>query len=117
MAAMRRTFSVVLQRTTYLSLAYISLRVPIALIFLGLDWLLFWIGLRQPWLVPVLVAVAGLAFWPVVLVERALARSWFGAQLTPLGPARPPGRTLLQRAFDLLSNPVTWRTLAYLLVE
>jgi signal transduction histidine kinase len=52
-----------------------------------------------------------------VLVERAMAKSWFGAELTPLAPESAPGRPWRERLGDLLANPVTWKSVAYIFIE
>ncbi|HEV2034984.1 MAG TPA: ATP-binding protein [Candidatus Dormibacteraeota bacterium] len=112
----RRILSVALERRTYLSIAYVLLRLPLFLGFLAVAGLLIRIGPLSIWTLPLIVATAS-AVWGVVVPERALARRWFGVQLTPLAPERSPYRTWPQRARDLVSNPVMWKSLVYALVE
>ena len=116
MSRVRRIFSVVTQGKTYLSLAYVVLRLPLALVYAGILGFVFFRGLETLWSLLLLVP-AGMAIWGGVVVERAMAHSWFGARLTPMSPERPPDRTWRQRVFDLIANPVTWKSLAFVVIE
>jgi len=112
----RKILSVLLDSKTYLSLGYVLLRLPLSIIYSAL--IAFTLFRVTDNVVSVLLLLpAGLAIWGVVLTERAMAREWFGASLSPLAPERPPGRTWRQKVIDLLSNPVTWKSVAYVLIE
>ncbi|HEV2475251.1 MAG TPA: ATP-binding protein [Candidatus Dormibacteraeota bacterium] len=113
---MRRVFSVFSDSKTYISLGYVLLRLPFAVIYAGTIAFVLYRGLENV-LSLLLLVPAGMAIWGGVVTERAMARSWFGARLTPMSPERPPDRTWLQRAVDLLSNPVTWKSLVFIGVE
>jgi two-component system, OmpR family, phosphate regulon sensor histidine kinase PhoR len=112
----RRVFSVFSDGKTYVSLAYVLLRLPFAVIYAGTIAFIFFRGLENV-LSLLLLIPAGMAIWGGVVTERAMARSWFGARLTPMSPERPPDRTWRQRAVDLVTNPVTWKSLAFVAVE
>jgi hypothetical protein len=116
MSRVRRIFSVVTQGKTYLSLAYVVLRLPLALVYAGILGFVFFRGVQTLWSL-VLFVPAGMAIWGGVVVERAMAQKWFGARLTPISPERPADRTWRQRAIDLISNPVTWKSLAFVVME
>ena len=113
---MRRVFSVATERRTYLSVGYAVLRLPLALAYSGILGFIFTRG-QQNLASLVLIIPALMAIWGGVVTERAMARSWFGARLTPMAPDRPPERSWVQRAGDLLTNPVTWKSLAFVAVE
>lgn len=113
---MKRVLSVALERTTYLSLAYILLRLPFALLYLGLVSIVV-TRVADSVLSLVMLVPAGLAIWGLVVTERAMAKNWFGAELTPLTPERPRNRTWRQRLTDLVTNPVTWKCLAFAAIE
>ena len=113
---MRRIFSVVTDRGSYLSAGYVALRLPLALAYSGILGFIAFRGLQNV-LSVVLIIPAAMAIWGGVVTERAMARQWFGARLTPMAPDRPPDRTWGQRAIDLVSNPVTWKSLLFVLVE
>ncbi|HEY0829709.1 MAG TPA: ATP-binding protein [Candidatus Dormibacteraeota bacterium] len=116
MARVRRIFSVVTQGKTYLCLAYVVLRLPLALVYAGILGVVFFRGVETLWSL-ILLVPAGMAIWGGVVLERALAQSWFGARLTPMSPERPPDRTWRQRVFDMIANPVTWKSLAFVVIE
>jgi signal transduction histidine kinase len=116
MAAVRRVFSIFSDSTTYISLAYVLLRLPFAVIYAGLIAFIFFRGLENV-LSLLLLIPAGMAIWGGVLTERAMARGWFGVRLMPMSPERPPDRTWRQRAVDLVTNPVTWKSLAFVAIE
>jgi len=116
MTAVRRIFAVFSDEKTYVSLAYVLLRLPFAIVYSGIIGFIVLRGLEN--LLSLLLLVpAGMAIWGGVVTERAMARSWFGTRLTPMSPERPPDRTWLQRSVDLISNPVTWKSLAFVAVE
>ncbi|MFI5283616.1 MAG: ATP-binding protein [Candidatus Dormibacterales bacterium] len=113
---MRSVIGVFRRRQSYVSLGYVLLHLPLSVAYMSL----IAIGLtRGPGsLTDLLVLVGiGLAIWGVAIAERAMASEWFGARLTPMAPQRPPDRKWYQRVGDLLSNPVTWKTLAYVALE
>jgi two-component system, OmpR family, phosphate regulon sensor histidine kinase PhoR len=116
MTAVRRIFSVFYDGRSYISLAYVLLRLPFAVIYAGTIAFILFRGLENV-LTLLLLVPAGMAIWGGVVTERAMARSWFGAHLTPMSPERPPDRTWLQRAVDLVTNPVSWKSLAFVVVE
>jgi two-component system, OmpR family, phosphate regulon sensor histidine kinase PhoR len=116
MTAVRRIFSVFFDRKTYVSLAYVLLRLPFGIVYSGIIGFILFRGLENV-LNLLLLIPAGMAIWGGVVTERAMARSWFGARLTPMSPERAPDRTWRQRAADLVANPVTWKSLAFVAVE
>jgi signal transduction histidine kinase len=101
---------------TYLSLAYVLLRLPFGLVYTSIVVFIFARALVDLWSL-VLLVPAGLAIWGGVVTERALARSWFGVQLAPMAPERPTGRDWRRRLADFASNPVTWKSLVFVVVE
>lgn len=115
MAVVRRITSVAFESRTYLSLAYVLLRLPLSLIYATIVGLAFSQG--NVITAVILLIPAGLGVWVAVLVERTMARSWFGAPLTPMAPESAPNRPWRERLADLLANPVTWKSLAYVLIE
>ncbi len=116
MSRVRRIFSVITEGRTYLSLAYVMLRLPLALVYSGIIGFIVFRGLESLWSLLLLIP-AGMAIWGGVVVERAMAQGWFGARLTPMAPERPPDRTWRQRAIDVIANPVTWKSLAFVAIE
>jgi len=120
----RRVLAVTTERRTYLCVAYVLLRLPLFFGFLAvggfllrpIGTFLFRAGPLTVW-TPLLIVAAAVAAWGVVVIERAVASRWYGLQLAPLAPERPQHRSLAQQAADLITNPVTWKSLAYTFVE
>ena len=116
MTAVRRILSVFADNRTYVSLAYVLLRLPFAIVYSGIIGFIVLRGF-QTLLSLLLLVPAGMAIWGGVVTERAMARAWFGARLTPMSPERPPDRTWWQRIVDFIANPVTWKSLGFVAVE
>jgi two-component system phosphate regulon sensor histidine kinase PhoR len=66
--------------------------------------------------IPVMVIGFAAAWW-FAAFERHLARWWLGVEIAPMSLPRPPGRTRWQRIWDHLTNPVTWKSLLYLVLQ
>lgn len=116
MPMVRRILSVAFERKTYLSVGYVLLRLPLALVYFGIGGLII-SRLTDSVFNIFLILPAGVAIWGAVVTERAMAKSWFGAELTPMAPERPPDRTWAQRISDVLTNPVTWKCVAFAIIE
>jgi signal transduction histidine kinase len=106
---------VAVESRTYLSLAYILLRLPLSLLYATIVSLAFSQGVAVTTLI--LLVPAAIGVWVAVVLERAMASSWFGVNLTPLAPTPALDRGWRERLGDLLANPVTWKSLAYVLLE
>jgi signal transduction histidine kinase len=92
----------------FLGLIYFVLLVPG--ICLGIGTLIIWLG------VPVLFAVMWL-WWQFAALERSLAISWLSVSIAPMSIAPPRSGGWWQRFQERLSNSMTWKTLAYLLLK
>lgn len=92
----------------FLGLFYFVLLVPG--ICLGIGTLIIWLG------VPMLFAVMWL-WWQFAAVERSMAISWLGVSIAPMDIAPPRSGGWWQRFQERLSNSMTWKTLAYLLLK
>ena len=120
----RRVLAVTAERRTYLCVAYVLLRLPLFFGFLAVGGFLFRpigkflfrAGPLTVW-TPLLIVATAVAAWGVVVIERAVASRWYGLQLAPLAPERPLHRSLARQGADLITNPVTWKSLAYTFVE
>ncbi len=120
----RRVLAVTTERRTYVCVAYVLLRLPLFFGFLAVGGFLFRpigkflfrAGPLSVW-TPLLIVATAVAAWGVVFIERAVASRWYGLQLAPLAPERPLQRSLARQGADLITNPVTWKSLAYTFVE
>jgi hypothetical protein len=112
-------FQVVIQKQTYLNLAYLLLSFPLGtayFIFLvtgiaaGISLLFVWIGF--------LVLLAMLAAWWMLLVfERRLAIWLLKVPIEPLNRKGLKVKGLKQLFVAYITNPVTWKGLLYLLLK
>ncbi len=118
-AATRSMYHVAQDKQSYRNMLYLLLSFPLGLIYfivlvtgivLGISTLVIWIG------VPILLFVMS-AWWQAAAFERSIAMRWLGVRIAPLSsPSRTP-MTWWQRSQARLSNPMTWKTLAYLLLK
>ena len=115
MRRIRRFLSILVDAKAYGSLGYVLLRVPLAIGYLGI--LIFILSRDNVIALLLLLVPAGVVTFGTVLVERTMARSWFGVQLAPMAPERAPDRTWQQRVVDFISNPVVWKSLAFVAIE
>jgi hypothetical protein len=112
-------FQGMLRPRTYVSALFVATRLPLGFVYFavlllglagGLSGALVLVG------IPAIVAKFALA-WALAAFERQLTRWWLGADIAPLSPPRPPGRSLFTRVRDHLTNAVTWKSLLYLLLQ
>lgn len=111
----RRILSVLVDPKAYLSLGYLALRIPFAMVYAGI--LAFIVTRVDNIFSLILLIPAGLAIFGGVITEREMAKGWFGARLPPMSPERSPDRPWRQRLIDFFSNPVTWKSLAFVAIE
>ena len=104
---------------TYLRIAYLLIAFPLATAYFvvivtglttGLGLAIVFVGL------PLLLLTLG-AWVLFARLERLLAIHMLGAKVGPLTPLRPAGATIAQSAIRLIGDPVTWKSLAYVLLE
>ncbi|MDR0360012.1 MAG: sensor domain-containing protein, partial [bacterium] len=102
------------------SLLFLLSRMPLGLLYFLVPAAL---GAAGVLLVPVagagvlVLLLALAAVWLLAAFERELGRWWLGAELGPRSPGTPPGATWWTRLRAFLGNPVTWKSLAYLLLQ
>jgi two-component system, OmpR family, phosphate regulon sensor histidine kinase PhoR len=106
-------------KQTYLRIAYLLLAFPLGTLYFivivtglatGLGTAIVIVGF------PVLLLT--LLVWLLFAhIERGLAVHLLGARLRPMSIADPRARTIRERLTKTLTDPVTWKSLAYLLLE
>ena len=115
----RRRVSVARNIQSYKNISYLLCSFFLGLFYfvvlvtgicLGVGTLIIWLG------VPILFAVTWL-WWQFAAFERSLAISWLGASIAPMSIAPPKSAGWWQRFQESLSNVMTWKTLAYLLLK
>lgn len=112
----QRFFGVVSQSQSYLNIVYLLLSFPAGLFYfiflvtglsLGLGLAIIWIG------IPILLMVLA-GWWGMLIFEREMATRLLRVEIAPMtrDPNPPPG--MWARLKSILTNPVTWKGLAYL---
>jgi hypothetical protein len=113
-------FTAPLRLRTYTNLLYLLLAFPLGLIYFvfltvglttGFGLVIVWIG------IPILAMVLA-GSWGLAAMERQLAIHALGAEVPPMLPRiAPPAAGFWQGVGAFLSNPVTWKGLAFLLLK
>ncbi|MEO7018827.1 MAG: ATP-binding protein [Ktedonobacteraceae bacterium] len=112
-------FHVALEKQTYTNMLYLLLSFPLGLIYfvmlvswisVGLGTLVVWIG------VPILALVMSV-WWYCAGFERHMAINWLHMEIAPMSIAPPVRGSWWWSLPARLSNPMTWKTLAYLLLK
>src|SRR6185295_11071867 len=110
-----------LRLRTYTNLLYLMLAMPLGIIYFvfltvglttGFGLTIVWIG------IPILALVFA-GSWGLAALERQLAIHALGAEVPPMlpPPGSQPAAGLLQRVGAFLSNPVTWKGMAFLFLK
>lgn len=113
-------FGVIASGQTYLNFIYLFLAFPLGLVYfiflvvgisVGLATIIIWIGLFI-----LLLVIAG--WWILAGFERAMAISLLRVDIPPMTTSRSEkAQTSLEKLSAFLANPVTWKSLVYLLAK
>lgn len=111
-------FRAVVEPQSYLNALYLLLSFPLGIFYfvflvtalsVGLGLAITWFG------IPILAGAIALSY-AFVAFERRMAIAMLGVEIAPMGaPQSPPGLWAKLRA--LLTNPVTWKGMAYLMCK
>jgi signal transduction histidine kinase len=107
------------RRQTYFNLAYLLAAFPLGLFYFVLLVTCLSVGVGTAILGVgfVLLIATLLAAWGFATFERELVMWWLNVRIAPMSAPAPPDTSLWHRFVRMLRNPVTWKGLAYLLVE
>lgn len=113
------TWNLLTDSRTYTRIAYLVLAFPLATFYfvvlvtgiaLGLGLAIIFVGFA--------ILIFTVYAWRLFgMVERQLAIHMLGARVRPMSVPQPPPATLVERGRQILADPVTWKSLAYVLVE
>jgi two-component system phosphate regulon sensor histidine kinase PhoR len=106
-------------RQTYLRISYLLLAFPLGTLYFVVIITGLSVGAGLAIVIvgfPILVATL-LAWLLFGRIERELAIHLLGAQVRPMSVPDPVRRTARQRLLKTLGDPVTWKTLVYVLLE
>lgn len=118
-SASRPKVSVARDTQSYKNIGYLLLSCFLGLgyfvilvsgITLGITTLMIWVG------VPILFGLIALC-WQFAAFERALATRWLNVKIAPLSIGSPAAGHWWQRFQERLSNRMTWKILAFLLLK
>lgn len=114
-----RFFNVIARGQTWLNLLYLILAFP-----LGLAYFIFFVvgvSLAIPLMFVlvgfILLAIVGVGWWVFASFERLLAIWLLKMEIPPMSKPGPQPEGAWEAFVGLLSNPVTWKSLLYLLVK
>jgi two-component system phosphate regulon sensor histidine kinase PhoR len=110
---------VALQRRTYANAAYLATRLPLGSLYfivlatmaaLGFSLLSVAVG------VVVLAGTLAVA-WGFAHFERRLTQWWLGVEVGPISLPAPPGESVWRRVRAHLTSAVTWKSLAFVMLQ
>lgn len=110
---------VVARQQTYFNLAYLIIAFPLGLLYflmliigisVGVGTALIGVGF-------VILIIITLAWWGFASFERELTMWWLNVRIAPMSVPPQPTAGIWSRLVGLLRNPVTWKSLAYLLLK
>jgi rubredoxin len=112
-------FGIAIQGQTYLNLVYLFLAFPLGLLYfvlltlglsLGFGLLILWVG-------AIILAMTFVALWACAVFECQLAVWLLHEEIPPMKCSAPAGTSIWDQIKSQLADPVTWKSLAYLLVK
>ncbi len=117
--ALKKFFGVVVQGQTYLNALYLFLAFPLGLFYfiflvtglsMGIGLVIVWVGL---------LILAGMfaAWYGLIVFERQMAIWLLHEEIPPFTRQDMRGLSLWEQFKAVISNPVTWKGLAYLLAK
>lgn len=118
--ALARFFLAPFRLRTYANLLYLALAFPLGLVYFVflIPGLAVGIGLTIVWVGLLVLALVFAGSWGLAALERRLAIHLLGAEVPPmLPPVRTEPATPWQAVKGFLSNPVTWKGMAFLLAK
>jgi hypothetical protein len=117
--AAARFFGVALSPQAYLNVLYLAVAFPLGLLYFvvlisglatGLSLAIVWIG------IPIL-ALMGVVAWVLASGERLMVIHWLKEDVPAMARPLPASAGLWERLRQHISNPVTWKSVAYLLMK
>jgi len=114
-----RFFSVMGRGQSYLNLFYLLVAFPLGVFYFvflvsglstGISLLIVWVG------IPILLLV-GFGWWILAYFERFLAIYWLKEEVPAMALPSEPGVDTWTRVGAHITNPVTWKSLLYLLMK
>ena len=117
---LKNILAITWQRRTYLRVLYLFLAFPLGLLYFTLLITLLSTGLGTALIAGIGIGVLLLAaacWYGFANLERLLALHLLGLEVGPMSVPRPPTASYRERLRRHFTNPVTWKSLAYLVLE
>src|SRR2546430_1549484 len=107
------------QKQTYTNILYLLLAFPLGLVYFVLIVLGFSLGIG------LLVLIIGIplillfliVWWQFAIFERSITIAWLHVAIPPMSVTPEAKRTWLEHVQARLTNAMTWKVLAYLLLK
>jgi two-component system phosphate regulon sensor histidine kinase PhoR len=112
-------FRIVQHKQTYTNMLYLLLAFPLGLVYfilivlgisLGIGLLVLIIGFP-------LILLFLIIWWQLAVFERSMTIAWLHVPIPPMSVAPYAGRTWVENVLARLSDAMTWKSLAYLLLK
>jgi len=113
-------FRVLWEKQTYVNLFYLLVSFPLGIFYIVflLFGLVSIVSNTTTAIFGILVLLLAIfVWWHLARFERHLAMRWLHVQISPMAPPRKESLKRLERFSAHLTNAVTWKSLAYLLLK
>jgi two-component system phosphate regulon sensor histidine kinase PhoR len=114
-----QAFHLARQKQSYLNILYLLASFPLGLLYfillivgisVGIGTLIIWVG------IPILLLMLG-TWWSIATFERLHTMRLLGIEIAPMGLLTTSHLSNWQRINAYITNPVTWKSLAYLVLK
>ncbi|KXS45212.1 MAG: hypothetical protein AWU59_76 [Methanolobus sp. T82-4] len=111
--------NVAFRKQTYLNILYLLFTFPLGTAYfvflvsglsLGFSLVIIWVG------IPILILIF-LAWWEIASFERQLAIWLLDVNISPMSRGPATGDSIVGKGVKRLKNPVTWKSLLYLILK
>jgi two-component system, OmpR family, phosphate regulon sensor histidine kinase PhoR len=117
-ARIESRFRVLREKQTCVNLLYLLVSFPLGICYVAFLLLGLAITLNTSVMLGVVILLLMIfIWWRLAGFERNLAMRWLHVEISPMAPPRKEGLNRSERFRAHLTNPVTWKSLAYLFVK
>jgi hypothetical protein len=115
----KSVFGVVARGQSYLNILYLLLAFPLGLVYFTflITGFSLSVGLWVIWVGIFLMALMIVAWWGLAIFERKMAIWMLRVDIPPMHRPDIPRAKFLEKVKEHFQNPVTWKSLAYLLIK
>lgn len=119
MHGLKKIFGVAFNSQTYLNMLYLLLALPLSIIYitflsiglsLGIPLLILWFGIF-------ILAGTMIGWYGLASLERKMAIAMLGVPISPMQDPSVKDHNLWERFKQLTRNPVTWKSLIFLIAK